>query len=312
MKFALIVCIITLIIFSILGLIFSLIFITNSDAISETLINKQCKNDCSITPIDMDYKTQVPVFTNHKFDKNIASYCLKLINAIYYDKNKTYDFTKFENLTHELTINDTKLNKLSFSVIWRDETNKTIWIIFRGTDNIKEWYNNFKISQSSYNDYDGIKSNLPSFMQQNKDDIKIHKGFLHIYTVLSKTILNYLEPFKKYNIILSGHSLGASIANIFNHELNYKGYTTVCYLFGSPRVGNYTFCELLHNNMYRVENTSDIIPTLPTSVSPNFSEPEKPYFYSHCGNLFSFTTNLKSLQNNHSVEVYNMYIKSLL
>lgn len=211
MKFALIVCIITLIIFSILGLIFSLIFITNSDAISETLINKQCKNDCSITPIDMDYKTQVPVFTNHKFDKNIASYCLKLINAIYYDKNKTYDFTKFENLTHELTINDTKLNKLSFSVIWRDETNKTIWIIFRGTDNIKEWYNNFKISQSSYNDYDGIKSNLPSFMQQNKDDIKIHKGFLHIYTVLSKTILNYLEPFKKYNIILSGHSLGASI-----------------------------------------------------------------------------------------------------
>ena len=197
-------------------------------------------------------------------------------------------------------------------MLYGKTSNKTIWIMFRGTDNVKEWFNNFKISQTSYNEYDEDRTNLPSFMQEDKDNIKIHKGFLKIYSYCSKKILDYLEPFKdEYNIILSGHSLGAAISTIFNIELNFKGYKTVCYLYGSPRIGNEKFCKK-SKNIYRIENTTDIVPTIPTSVSPNFLQPSKPFFYFHCGNLFSFSLNLKSLHDNHSIQAYNVYIKNLL
>jgi hypothetical protein len=313
MKFALIVCILTLIILSVLGLILSLLLITNSEALSETYKNKfNCNSTgCPNIPIDITYKEVTPSFNNKNFNKKIASYCIQLINVIYYSDKKKYDYMKFTGLKHELTVNDFKTNKLDFGVIWRNETNKTIWITFRGTYNLKEWYNNFKISQTSYNDYNGVKTNLPSFIQEDKDNIKIHTGMLETYSNCSKVILDYLEKYKdEYNIILSGHSLGASIASIFSIELNYKGYKTVSYLYGCPRLGNERFCEK-SKNIYRIENTADVIPTVPTSVSPNFLEPSKPYFYYHCGNLFSFTLNLKSLHNNHSLEAYNVYIKQL-
>ena len=58
MKFALIVCILTLIILCVSGLILSLLLITNSEAIAETLTSKlKCDSTgCPGMNIDMNYQ----------------------------------------------------------------------------------------------------------------------------------------------------------------------------------------------------------------------------------------------------------------
>jgi len=56
--------------------------------------------------------------------------------------------------------------------------------------------------------------------------------------------------------------------------------------------------------LYRIVNTSDVAPTFPVSVSPNFDDPENPFIYDHCGNAVYFTDNWKSLVNNHTLAVY--------
>ena len=73
-------------------------------------------------------------------------------------------------------------------------------------------------------------------------------------------------------------------------ELKQQGYSTVIYNFASPRVGNKAFCNIINSmdvKIFRIVNTADVIPTLPLSVSPNYTKGNAnyPVMYAHCGEL---------------------------
>ena len=120
-------------------------------------------------------------------------------------------------------------------------------------------------------------------------------------------LLKALKDINPNNIVISGHSLGGGVSTLCAVDLAsvYPG-KVVSYTFAAPRVGNSELCSLIDKrlNIYRIVNSCDVVPTLPSSVSPNFANPELPFFYQQCGHLLSFTSNWKSIGNNHELAVY--------
>ena len=87
-----------------------------------------------------------------------------------------------------------------------------------------------------------------------------------------------------YQILLTGHSLGASITNIATGRLLWQGTQCQAYTFGSFRsvcndyVKLFNICNPLHT-IHRYVNNNDIIPRLPPRISG----------YSHIGQYHYFT-----------------------
>ena len=75
---------------------------------------------------------------------------------------------------------------------------------------------------------------------------------------------------RDFTILLTGHSLGGALATLaaydIRRELNVPRCSIVCYTFGAPRVGNYTFA---HDYNQMVPNTWNII-----NDQVKFTDPE--------------------------------------
>lgn len=97
------------------------------------------------------------------------------------------------------------------------------------------------------------------------DNISVHKGFLRSLDQIWPEIevaLNQLKK-RKINIWYTGHSLGAAMATIATSRLK----ATATYGFGSPRVGNKSFCESVKNqNIYNMVNCCDAVTILPPEI----------------------------------------------
>lgn len=72
--------------------------------------------------------------------------------------------------------------------------------------------------------------------------------------------------FPDYQIVVTGHSLGAAIATLAAAQLRNSGYTVALYNFGSPRVGGTKISSYITNQPggnYRVTHWNDPVPKLP-------------------------------------------------
>lgn len=170
--------------------------------------------------------------------------------------------------------------------LWRKDD--TLWVALKGTTNPQEFSADITYAQVSIG-----------------DGVMVHKGF---YNLAQKLLENISDTIKHQNIntvVVTGHSLGAAVATIIGYYLgNLKENNVVVYNFASPRVGNPQFCANMKPKLFRHVNSCDLIPTLPPSVSPNFTDITSPYIYTDCGELISFTLNWKSMLNNHMMGVY--------
>ena len=188
-----------------------------------------------------------------------------------------------------------------------------IYISFRGTGQFVEWFGNIETSQDNYTMSKKIYVNTPSFMRSNHG-IMLHHGFLGTYNRISSQIIGIVQTLMdtnpNYRICITGHSMGGSVASIFASQFHFMGYRDiVCYLFGTPRTGNYAFADYIENcenlKMYAVVNTEDIFTQAVPAVSPNMSQHNKPYFYSFCGQTIHFSENWYSVWQNHSIVMYS-------
>ena len=106
---------------------------------------------------------------------------------------------------------------------------------------------------------------------------KVHTGFFEALTVKidkkNKTakdriqeILNLPEAQDKNGnllpLFITGHSLGGALA-LLTTKLIAPDVNGACYTFGAPRVGNYSYFEEVKTPVYRVVNSSDIVPRVP-------------------------------------------------
>ena len=139
-------------------------------------------------------------------------------------------------------------------------------VSFRGTSNAAHWKSNCKCFNPQPIDWLDVNDILN---RQGLDFYfapRVHSGFKEMYLSVRLKLINILEEAiqkdKKNknllkNIFLTGHSLGGALATLASLDISqlfYK-YNIVVYNFGSPRVGDHSFAELMSAvvpNLFRV------------------------------------------------------------
>ncbi|KAI9297829.1 alpha/beta-hydrolase [Neoconidiobolus thromboides FSU 785] len=162
------------------------------------------------------------------------------------------------------------------SFIALNEIEKKIIISFRGSNQFHNFISDFKLFKLNYQlveAYNGTKSD-------NKNNIRIHRGFFQCSESLKKNITLSLKKlyskdskYKDYHIILTGHSLGGSMAVLaalyLKQEFDLNSNDLSVYTYGQPRIGNSNFVNLIQQNqlkIIRVTNRNDPIPHSPPAI----------------------------------------------
>ena len=106
---------------------------------------------------------------------------------------------------------------------------------------------------------------------------KVHTGFIEAFAekkdadgkTVKETVEEILtgEDAKGHNgeslpLFITGHSLGGALA-LLATKLVAPNVNGACYTFGAPRVGNYEYFRFVKTPVYRIVNSSDIVPRVP-------------------------------------------------
>jgi hypothetical protein len=312
--------IILLTLFLVVQITYVVIYIRKSIRISKAL-NNQFKNKIYCGKFVCEPDIQVlnpPTALVPVYDKSLALYCANIILAVEYSKTAPQP----KDLTKIIDLFDNKSDP-PIGTIWSAVmgTNKVAYIAFRGTENIQEWTQDFNYSEVPYSHKKqqvSLSIHLPavakslSMLTQGTGDsqpnVLVHKGFIDAYINVKNDMMKAMLIIKPDYTVVTGHSLGSALSTLASVDIVSFGYKNVLsYNFASPRVGNQDFSSLvkaLNFPFYRIVNDADIVPTLPSSVFPNFDNVEQPYIFEHCGTPVYFTVNRSSLLNNHLLGSY--------
>jgi len=284
-----IILIVTIVILTLLGIVIGILlkkWINFKKAVAYAFSNEiQCPGN-AVCPMTIDGYSRPDDLDDQK---NMANYCSDLVIRIE---------TQGENTNVPKMTKGPMLyylpNQSPIGGIWMDDKS-TMWISLKGTTTVEEWTQDLQYHQVSL-----------------ENGVMIHEGFDTICNSILDTVKNSITKHNPSNIVITGHSLGAAIATVLGYHLNNPSINLQVYTFASPRVGNKKFCEAVSLfKLFRYVNTCDIIPTLPPSVSPNFTNTNQPYIYTDCGTMIPFTKNWNSLLNNHMMGIYTVGIKNL-
>ena len=106
---------------------------------------------------------------------------------------------------------------------------------------------------------------------------KVHTGFMKAFTkntdTRGKTVKEVVEGIlqcpeaqdenqKPLPLFITGHSLGGALA-LLATKLVASDVNGACYTFGGPRIANYEFFRRIKTPVYRIVNSSDIVPRVP-------------------------------------------------
>lgn len=202
-----------------------------------------------------------------------------LLSTIAYEKGS--DITSWScrpcreinrDLVDDIRLLGTENRVFGFSLEWNQQ--QTV-VVFRGTDNIRNWILNVDIFFTEY----------PS---PECPQCQIHEGFLSMYQKYLESSVREIvvqkNPFASF--VFTGHSLGGAFAVIAASEyyrLVNGTQSPQLYLFGSPRIGNREFQKWFpwHSSTHTLIHYRDIVPHLPL----------KALEYRHVGNLLLFNEN---------------------
>lgn len=136
---------------------------------------------------------------------------------------------------------------------------KSIYVVFRGSSSALNWLDDFEVKLTSYDSYPEC-------------GCKVHTGFYHTTLAIKDEIINSINALKKlyptYNVMCSGHSLGAIIALLVHLELEKVGIKATTYNYGQPRGGDKIFASFVNSklpltNYYRFVHNKDMVPHTP-------------------------------------------------
>ena len=172
-------------------------------------------------------------------------------------------------------------------ILWRSDEYKKYIIAFPGTNEILELLKEaVNIKLVDYGGDNGFK--VVSYFKQVAFELK--------NLIFSEQVLQDIEDHPGYQIIATGHSLGASVAAIILYEAVSKFYIDpsinepVLITFGQPRIGNEEFVLDFNKkikNVIRVARDGDIVVSLPYSLINNP--------YRHLGGLVLVNKDMTSM-----------------
>lgn len=195
-----------------------------------------------------------------------------------------------------------------------DENPDMLVLVIRGTLTQPEWEQDLRLSMVPAKI---LGSNGTDYYK----DIMIHNGFNTVYSEMRDSLINVVKNFsdKPFSLLVAGHSLGAAMTTLASIDFttnvpNVK--RTLVYVYGSPRVGNAAFADFIKSKtnltIHRVVNNSDFFTEVPPAITPNISNDEAPYPYTHVGDEHSFNINHFSILANHNLPIYNVWLDNVI
>lgn len=316
-----ILIIVLLMLVGLVSIILSVIAVTivnsGSPAVGYTWFNDlKCPTDgCPVPADDTLWENTKGVEIQKEYQGDVARRCADLVARVI-NAEKTSKITSPPSLTLQGEFYNHPQDP-TFGALWTDNS-KNAWLAFRGTlsNTLREWQNDFTYNQESLPASKFKSAALQkTFMVQGSTDEapSVHAGFLDVYNMFKSDLLAALKNLQIERIIVTGHSLGGGVSTLCAVDLA-STYPVVSYTFAAPRTGDERLCKLIDERLsiYRIVNTSDVVPTLPPSVCPNFNSPKDPFLYQQCGIAMIFTLNWKSVVNNHELAVYIAGLKNIL
>lgn len=241
---------------------------------------------CEVPPA-IEYRNSI--YMTNKYEKKLAealidvSFAVTISNCPKVSKPlpNPAGFTRQKLLT---SASDDKEPIMNAYIFYNTDKSRRCCFVFSGTFYKTQWINNFNCGSQHCISLNGYTPGM-----------KIHSGFYKTYMELKKDIDEFIKKFKPKEIFITGHSLGGALATICGLDLH--NYSPLVYSFASPRVGNNIFASTFNELLpyaQRIENSEDIITDLPPPILNS-------HFFTHTNNLVSFTCNLNSIRDNHSI-----------
>jgi hypothetical protein len=144
-------------------------------------------------------------------------------------------------------------------------SSKTIYTVIRGSSSVLNWLDDLEVRKIPYITYEECNCN-------------VHRGFYNSALSVSNKTIEVIKKLQKrypyYSIIMTGHSLGAAIAQLLGMELEKEGIKVEIYNFGQPRIGDDNYGDfvntIIKNKLWRFTHYQDMVPHIPPSKGMNF------------------------------------------
>lgn len=231
--------------------------------------------DFEMTGTKFSYGNDDSELGKDDIDINDVKLCMNLSNAAYDIKNNSEVPDTLKTLLDNIegynqnslkiynyTVKTNK-NDVAFSIISRDREDAIdMIVIIRGTY-FDEWKGNLQITGDEYK----AQSNEHENFNIAKDTIK--KDIAEYYNNLHKN-----KPSSNINLIITGHSRGAAVANLYARDAINKqqGYedsnipdfsNITAYTFACPNVAHYNSEMENYKGIYNFCFTEDLVSTVP-------------------------------------------------
>lgn len=254
-------------------------------------ITDECNKLITITSMPIDVNRP---HIDNIFDKDALRYAIQL-TAIF----QHYTMNMKKRDIHKLKLPGIRNMpkyiyehcNIPIALIWITDDKMNAIVSIRGTKTITNL-----IADYSYNYY----NNSP------RDNTElVHKGIDIIYMSIKNDLFNTLPDTIK-TIFITGHSMGAGIANLFAYDTAMKGIKTEVHGIAPIRIGNKKFTT----DLARIARTSslinmaDVVPPGLWSFLPNRTAPYTPVCLTHVEPIVVFNNLKKDLLACHMPIAY--------
>lgn len=152
-------------------------------------------------------------------------------------------------------IHDPASDTQAFVAVRRSEDGTGFAVIcFRGTQQVRDWLTNLKISTQLITDPKNDGGQIGN----------MHKGFHDAYKSVESAINERLKGTENLPLYVTGHSLGGALAVVATWYQSSQRLAA-CYTFGAPRVGDEKLLGRFKTPIYRIVNAADPVPFVPPS-----------------------------------------------
>ncbi|KAI0047903.1 alpha/beta-hydrolase [Auriscalpium vulgare] len=147
----------------------------------------------------------------------------------------------------------------------RDDDRKELIVAFRGSQQLQDMVTDSNLVLAPLSSH-GVPPETAA-------SSSVHAGFMIAYNSVSRTVISAvreeLDVYPDYTVIVTGHSMGGSLASIASLSLkvNLPEANVRLFTYGQPRTGDSGFADLLddvvgRNNLHRAVHTWDGVPTM--------------------------------------------------
>lgn len=171
-------------------------------------------------------------------------------------------------------------------------------VIFRGTEELSDVMADLQYDLAPFPPISGTHA---------------HAGWVRMYMSIRRALHDTFRALRIDDVLLYGHSLGASMAALVAADLPTGVNRVRLYRSGAPRCYDLAFQNALDLRVpdHTVVNSlDDLVPTLPPPSSPNPHDPETPYLFHTPTQTVLFSRGTTSNLTNHVLSTYGECFRS--